>query len=288
MNSTVSASDSCTIETELKDILTIESCTTLVAELIKFILYRKQQLPYTFDRLKYLITKKNSKEMQENASSVPSSVERQFKIAENGLETLELLFEKTREELADSKKGCISEVALLFGSTPMTPKQVYIIHLPKLCLDHSAKNHPERKHLVHLLQSVILSNNLSAMLTKPMSPTNMYLFIKKHRNCELGNESDLNQWFIPKNSYQIPRSGQHFHIKFNHPNSHTQNCTCRGFSIYSEATGASLIPKILEHKPEIDVELEEEDNCWYQADRIFKGFTDVYINGVSVADLWLR
>lgn len=50
------------IETKLNDILTIDSCTTLLSELIKFILYRKQQLPYTFDRLKYLITMRNSKE----------------------------------------------------------------------------------------------------------------------------------------------------------------------------------------------------------------------------------
>lgn len=90
---------------------------------------------------------------QENPN-VLSSVERQFKVAESGLETLELLFEKTKEELSNSNKGFVSEIALLFGSTPMTPKQVYIIHLPEVCLGHSSVNHPERKHLFHLLQYV--------------------------------------------------------------------------------------------------------------------------------------
>lgn len=48
------------IETEFKDTLTIGSCSVLINEIIKYILYHKQQLPYTFDRLKYVITKKRS------------------------------------------------------------------------------------------------------------------------------------------------------------------------------------------------------------------------------------
>ncbi|EEB13889.1 conserved hypothetical protein [Pediculus humanus corporis] len=125
------------LDIELEEVLTLDSCLTIISELIKFILYRKQQLPYTFDRLKYLITRKNSNTNQ---------------IAENGLDTLELLFEKTRSELENSKKEHIKEVALVFGSTPMMPKQVYIIHLPQLCLNHSANFHFEKKYTFHLLR----------------------------------------------------------------------------------------------------------------------------------------
>ena len=48
------------LDIELEKVLTLDSCLTIISELVKFILYRKQQLPYTFDRLKYLITRKNS------------------------------------------------------------------------------------------------------------------------------------------------------------------------------------------------------------------------------------
>lgn len=62
MNSTEFGDNESVIETEFKDVLTGSSCTTLIAELIKYILYHKQQLPYTFDRLKYVITKHHSAE----------------------------------------------------------------------------------------------------------------------------------------------------------------------------------------------------------------------------------
>lgn len=146
-----------------------------------------------------------------------SNVERLFKAAEDGLKTLEMLFEKTKQELSDSKKGKVSEIAILLGGTPMTPKQVYRIYLPDVYLGHSPSNHPDRKNLLQLLQcvtkffflinlksddiynvcffrSLLHSSRLTEMMSKPMKPTNMYFLIRKH-----GNSENISTWFLPKN-----------------------------------------------------------------------------------------
>lgn len=79
-----------------------------------------------------------------------TNVERLFRIAEEGLTTLEILFENTKDEI--TKRGKVNEVTLLFGGSPLTPKQVYHIHLPEFCCDHKLTTHEQRKHLLHFLQ----------------------------------------------------------------------------------------------------------------------------------------
>lgn len=280
MNSDGFGDDGSVIETEFKDVLTGSSCTTLIAELIKYILYHKQQLPYTFDRLKYVITKCNSDESSVSSLKKGSNVERLFRAAEEGLTTLEMLFEKTKLELSDCKSGRVSEIALILGSSPMTPKQVYRIYLPDVYLGHSPSNHPERKNLLQLLQSLIHSSRLTDMLSKPMQPTNMYFLIKKQ-----GNNENLSNWFLPKNRYKIPKSGQQFHIRFRHPNLDSLQCSCQNFTIYKDHPEIEI--EIEDKKEESDDNLESETE-WYQACAIFKGFKDVFVNGISASDMWLK
>lgn len=63
-------------------------------------------------------------------------------------------------------------------------------------------------------------------------------------------------------------------------------CSCRGFEIYSDS-GQNTLP----HLPDPEcksVDTYENETEWYQACGIFKGFKDVYVNGVSVSDSWTR
>lgn len=63
---------------------------------------------------------------------------------------------------------------------------------------------------------------------------------------------------------------------------------CQHIKVYSDTESNSFLPEYAQE----EINLDEDKNCWeaewYQACEFFKGFTDVYINGVSVADLWLR
>lgn len=56
------------IEINLSDILTRTSCAVLVCELIKYLIYQREQIPYTYERLKYLITKR--KELMSKVSNL--------------------------------------------------------------------------------------------------------------------------------------------------------------------------------------------------------------------------
>lgn len=92
--------------------------------------------------------------------------------------------------------------------------------------------------------------------------------------------------------YKMPTSGQHFHIKFRHPNLETLSCTCHGFSIYSDdCESPDKLNKSADKTEYQDFgsgDPEDTETEWYQACATFRGFKDVFINGVSASDLWLR
>lgn len=83
--------------------------------------------------------------------------------------------------------------------------------------------------------------------------------------------------------YKIPTSGQHFHIRFRHPNLDTLKCSCHNFEIYKDNAEFEI-----HESNELEPANDNSETEWYQACAIFKGFKDVYVNGISVSDMWMN
>lgn len=128
------------MEIKLTVLSTDFTALALVTQFTKFLLYQKQQIPFSYDKLytAVKIKKKRSEKVNERLRLNPS--EKLFKLAEKLVETLEEIFLKTSTEFANDQI-VVSEVVLLLGGSLLSPQQVYRLHFPSFELGHLPKHH---------------------------------------------------------------------------------------------------------------------------------------------------
>lgn len=123
--------------------LTSNSCVKLVTELLKYVLYQKQQIPFAYDSLTQL--QMNVKPTDRNSTSIKSLL--------NSLKS-------TSEQLNSQfhLKGCkIKEIAVLIGATIISPKLHIRFEFPSDILnsqEHFECKHTSRKPLLNLMRLV--------------------------------------------------------------------------------------------------------------------------------------
>jgi len=132
------------IDVMLDEPWTSDSCTKVVMELIKYILYQKQQIPLTYEALERF-----QNTTDRNAVS--------FKALSSTLKNVE-------DHLSSQffLKGCdMKEVAIILGATILSPKFYIGIDLPSYVLNskqHKEYQHSSRKPLLKLMR-LIKKNN---------------------------------------------------------------------------------------------------------------------------------
>lgn len=99
MNS-ASVSKPVMIDLNIGDQLTSISCGHIVVELVKFIAYQRQQIPYTYSWLKQVINKKKLSDVSDEHVKQSFQSERQFRIASTALENLDFILKVTPEYTA--------------------------------------------------------------------------------------------------------------------------------------------------------------------------------------------
>lgn len=125
----------------LDEPLTNDSCTKVVIELVKYVLYQKQQIPLAYDALAKCQT--SVKTTDRNAAS--------FK-------TFSSMLKNVSDHLSSQffLKGCdVKEVAILLGATILSPKLCIAIELPSYILNskqHKEYQHSSRKPLLKLIR----------------------------------------------------------------------------------------------------------------------------------------
>lgn len=135
--------DKTEINVILDEPLTNDSCTKVVMELIKYILYQKQQIPFAYDALAQYQTRKEVSDRNTVSFKALSST---LKIVADQLSSQFFL------------KGCdIREVAILLGATILSPKLYVGIELPSYVLNskqHKEYQHSSRKPLLKLMRLI--------------------------------------------------------------------------------------------------------------------------------------
>ncbi|GAB1863624.1 MAD2L1-binding protein [Camponotus japonicus] len=245
------------IDIMLDEPLTNDSCTKVVIELVKYILYQKQQIPFAYEALARFQT--SVKATDRNA--VP------FKILSNMLKNVS-------DELSSQffLKGCdVREVAILLGPTILSPKLCIALELPSYILNskqHKEYQHSSRKPLLKLMRSLLECDEFQEAMNIPLSMTNMFIMLKKND----GNSAS--DFFLPKPQYILPtqQSTSCFRIKLCQSDQVNIECNCESLvAVYHDS---------------FKIQLEDEDNVqytqynssnqflyqWYQSKQIIKGF----------------
>ena len=80
------------INVDINSVLTSKTCSTIVVEFIKLLAYQRLQIPYNFERLKYVVEKKKTKNKTEDTSNEPWRSSTYFRITSTALDVLESIF----------------------------------------------------------------------------------------------------------------------------------------------------------------------------------------------------
>lgn len=150
----------------LDEPLTSDSCTKVVIELIKYILYQKQQIPFTYEALVRFQT--GVKSTDRNAVS--------FRALSSTLKNIS-------DHLSSQffLKGCdIKEVAIILGPTILSPKLYIAIELPSYVLNskqHKEYQHSSRKPLLKLMRLTKEKNFVKYVYEYTLEICNIHVII---------------------------------------------------------------------------------------------------------------
>ncbi|KAM3962475.1 uncharacterized protein ACR2FA_003378 [Aphomia sociella] len=278
------------VDLNIGDQLTSISCGHVVVEIIKFIVYQRLQIPYTYQWLKQVITKKKMSDSEHEKESFQS--ERHYHIASTALDNLDFILKSLLQEI--NGPSIPEEVCIILGSTPVTCKEVYRFVLPTLCHKpqcHSTHIANDQKIQKNVFRTLVTSEKLSQVFFNPMGPTNMYAFIKKSTSNQEVLNSDN---FIPASGHKIPRSSRIVIMDFRTQNRENVSC-CNQFQVFGDVgntvqTVFNILSKDnLNDESEEFNEIESTDSIkWYQSSYVMKGFKDCVVNGSSVTNSWLQ
>ena len=129
------------ISVKLDEPLTSDGCLKLIVELLKYLLYNKQQIPFSYDCL--------------------SQVQSKSKPTDRNFLNIRKFFESLCDVTAHLNsqfytQGCnVREVVIIIGATIISPKICIRVELPELILDskiHTEHYHSSRKPLLSLMR----------------------------------------------------------------------------------------------------------------------------------------
>ncbi|XP_071558919.1 MAD2L1-binding protein isoform X2 [Temnothorax nylanderi] len=244
------------IDVMLDEPLTSDSCTKVVMELIKYILYQKQQIPFTYEALAQFQT--SVKTTDRNAVS--------FRALSSTLKSVS-------EHLSSQffLKGCdIKEVAVILGATILSPKLYIGIDLPSYVLNskqHKEYQHSSRKPLLKLMRSMLECDEFQEAMNVPLNMTNMFVMLRKN------DSNSVSDFFLPKPQYVPPmQTASCFRIKLCQSDQVDMQCNCRTLvKVYHDSCKTYL-------ENEDDVQYTQYNSAtqssyrWYQSKQIIKGF----------------
>ncbi|RLU21023.1 hypothetical protein DMN91_007639 [Ooceraea biroi] len=243
----------------LDEPLTSDSCTKVVIEIVKYILYQKQQIPFVYEAL--------ARKFQTNVQATDRNAV-SFKNLSNTL--------KNVSDHISSQfflEGCdMKEVAVLLGATIFSPKVYIGIEFPPYILNskqHKEYQHSSRKPLLKLMKAILECEEFQEAMSAPLGVTNTFIMLKK------SDRNSVSDYFLPKPQYTPPTETTRldcFKIKLCHDNQVDIPCTCRTLiKIYHDSCKT-------DSENETDVQCSQYNGStqslyqWYQSKQVIRGF----------------
>ncbi|KAF7661213.1 hypothetical protein LDENG_00266810 [Lucifuga dentata] len=218
--------------------VTQEGCCRFVSEILKCILYQRQQLPMTYDQLVY-----SQKKQQTSVQEKETESWRPVKSADMGrrkcqqtLQELEVVLQQLEVLFSLS---WVPRVLLLLGGSLVLPKELYEINMEGLVLAGGDQCLRVSSCLRQLFRTLFVADLLSDTRPVRLMPTTVLALA--HRDCGVG-------WFRPKLQFKVPT-----HVKNQIIALSTDPCTG------------------MEPKAEVS---DWEDYVWFQAPMTIKGFSN--------------
>uniref|UniRef100_A0A8D0H6L9 MAD2L1 binding protein n=1 Tax=Sphenodon punctatus TaxID=8508 RepID=A0A8D0H6L9_SPHPU len=219
--------------------VTQEGCCHFICELLKHVLYQRQQLPLPYDQLGYFYKRPLPRQLQEedmikkvHPTDLGSSRKCQQVLMEleGVFQHLETMFSLT----------LIPRVLILLGGNAMNPKELYEINLEGISVGSADESLQTQSCVRKLFHSLFLADVFSELQAAPVMST--VVMVQGHRDCGI-------DWFRPKLNYKVPTRGRKLFVKL----------SCGDSSSVSPCT----------HQ---EMNTTWEDYIWFQAPVTLRGF----------------
>lgn len=188
------------LDVKFEESLSKEQCWYVTNELMKNLIFQRRQIPLTFETLKREIRDFTSLQQQstenspldpaQNQKSIRQLVrERKDKIRRDKLK--EKLIKRAQKALQAYEKvevciknavlqseNAVSHLAIIFGISPLAPKEVYLMSWPK---DLSSKNHSAlvtQRRMISLFRSLMMNDGLFDRVSQELTLTNIFFGLK--------------------------------------------------------------------------------------------------------------
>ncbi|XP_029963356.1 MAD2L1-binding protein [Salarias fasciatus] len=215
--------------------VTQDGCCRFVSEILKCILYQRQQLPMTYDQLVYSQKKQQaSTQDKDTVSRKPAGTDSRkcqqtLQELEEVLQQLEVLFALSR----------VPRVLLLMGGSLILPKELYEINMEGLVLAGGEQCLRVSSCLRQIFRTLFVADLLSDAKPVRLMPTTVLALA--HRDCGVG-------WFRPKLQFKVPTRVKNQTIALS-----TDPSTCK--------------------EARAERSDREDDYVWFQAPMTIKGFS---------------
>ncbi|KAM9466405.1 MAD2L1-binding protein-like [Clarias gariepinus] len=173
--------------------VTQHGCYRLVCELLKCVLYQRQQLPMTYDQMVFQKQQLETTQLEEEAvsksirSSVDSTWQRTLRDLDEVLSHLEDLFSLSH----------VPRVIFMLGRSVNFPIELYEINMEALVRVGGDRSLRTSQCLRQVFQTLFVADLLSDI--KPVCLMGTTVMALAHRDCGV-------EWFKPKIDFRLPTS----------------------------------------------------------------------------------
>lgn len=171
-----------------------EGCCQFTCELLKHIMYQRQQLPLPYEQLKHFYRK--SPKAEDTARKKPRlAMEASNRKCQQALAELESVLSHLQDFFA---RTLVPQVLILLGGNALSPKEFYELDLSRLAPLSVDQGLNTAACLRRLFRAIFLADAFSELQAPPLMGT--IVMVQGHRDC--GED-----WFRPKLNYRVPSRG---------------------------------------------------------------------------------
>ena len=233
-----SSTDSQTsLDVQFAERLTAEDLATIIGDLVRSLTCQRKQIPLQYDVIKRDVaaaaTRVRGEGEGERVDEAPAENPREaakrqraaarnktlgaryLKRATHFIDAFDYLVSNLESEISGDACGNIACVSVMFGSTPVTPKEVYHVYPPKDVYTRQqqlSSLHPEKsrkKAALQLFRAMITDNRLFDRIGRPMNPTNMFIAVKKRAtdSASMMSSTATPEWLVAKPEFSNLKRG---------------------------------------------------------------------------------
>ncbi|XP_002833018.1 MAD2L1-binding protein isoform X1 [Pongo pygmaeus] len=172
-----------------------EGCCQFTCELLKHIMYQRQQLPLPYEQLKHFY-RKPSPQAEEILKKKPrANTEVSSRKCQQALAELESVLSHLEDFFA---RTLVPRVLILLGGNALSPKEFYELDLSLLAPYSVDQSLSTAACLRRLFRAIFMADAFSELQAPPLMGT--IVMAQGHRDC--GED-----WFRPKLNYRVPSQG---------------------------------------------------------------------------------